>query len=63
MGVSYWFRIAWIIPAEAEEESELSSFLSRLKIWANDRDYLGTLAPIERGWFRHRFGRWAVRFR
>jgi hypothetical protein len=47
MGVSYLFRIAWIIPAEAEEESELSSFLSHLKIWANDRDYPGTLAPIE----------------
>jgi hypothetical protein len=39
----------WMIPAEAEEESELSSFLSHLKIWANDRDYLGTLALIETG--------------
>jgi hypothetical protein len=38
-----------MIPAEAEEESELSSFLSRLKIPANDRDHLGTLAIIETG--------------
>jgi len=49
MGVSYWFRINWMIPAEAEEESELSLFLSHLKIQANDRDYLEPLAPIERG--------------
>ena len=38
-----------MIPAEAEEESELSLFLSHLKIQANDRDYLEPLAPIERG--------------
>jgi hypothetical protein len=40
-----------MIPAEAEEESELSPFFSHLKIWANDRDYLGALAPIETGGF------------
>jgi len=49
-----------MIPAEAEEESELSSFLSHLKNWANDRDYLGTLALIETGWFLPRFERRAV---
>jgi hypothetical protein len=38
-----------MIPAEAEEESELSSFLRHLEIGANDRDYLGALAPIEMG--------------
>ncbi len=38
-----------MIPAEAEEESELSPLLSPLKIWANDRDYLGALVPIETG--------------
>jgi hypothetical protein len=27
---SYWFRIDWMIPAEAEEESELSFLLSHL---------------------------------
>jgi len=52
-----------MIPAEAEEESELSSFLSRLKIWANRRDYLGASAPIETGWFCPWFKRWAVWFR
>ena len=40
-----------MIPVEAEEESELSSFLSHLEIGVNDRDYLGTLAPIEMGRF------------
>jgi hypothetical protein len=32
-----------MIPAEAEEEGELSSLLSHLKICANNRDYLGSL--------------------
>jgi hypothetical protein len=38
-----------MIPAEAEEESELSYLLCHLEIWANYRDYLGALAPIETG--------------
>jgi hypothetical protein len=38
-----------MIPAKAEEKSELSPLLSPLKIWANDRDYLVALAPIEMG--------------
>jgi hypothetical protein len=38
-----------MIPAEAEEESELSILPNHLEIWANDRDYLGALTPIETG--------------
>jgi hypothetical protein len=38
-----------MIPAEAEEESELSFLLNHLEIGANDRNYLGALAPIEMG--------------
>jgi hypothetical protein len=38
-----------MIPAEAEEESELSRLPRHLEIGTNDQDYLGALAPIETG--------------
>jgi hypothetical protein len=38
-----------MIPAKAEEESELNFLPSHLEIWANDQNYLGALAPVERG--------------